>query len=152
MDSTTTLATVMQHAQSQRDQALGSVRQAESAASAAREQATQLQTYRGEYRERWTTRFQQSGTVELLNCYHGFAGRLDQAISMQLQTAHQAERRLQQAQALLLTRELRVAAVTKLMERRHAEQLRSQGRREQRQLDESAARQALGSRRHSTAA
>lgn len=140
MDSLATLATVLQHAQNERDQALLALRKAEATAQAARQQGEQLHHYRGEYRERWSARFRESGPVELLHCYRGFAGRLDQAITMQTQTTAQAEQRLLKARDVLLAKEQRVAAVTKLIERRQAELLRAAERREQRQTDETASR------------
>jgi len=140
MDSLATLATVLQHAQTERDQALAAMRQAEAAAEAARQQHAQLHSYRSEYRERWTSRFRQQGTVELLHCYQGFAGRLDQAITLQNRSADQADQRLQKARELLLAKEQRMAAVGKLIERRRAELHRINERREQRQTDETAAR------------
>jgi flagellar protein FliJ len=146
MDSLTTLATVLQHAQAERDQALGALRQAEDAAEAARNQSHSLEAYRGEYRARWTDRFRQDTTVELLHCYQGFAGRLDQAITLQSRATEQADRRVQQARELLMTREQRVAAVTKLMERRRNELQRAASRREQRQLDETASRLGMAAR------
>lgn len=140
MDSLATLATVLQHAQTERDQALAALRQAEAAAKAAHQQHEQLHSYRGEYRERWTQRFRQQGTVELLHCYQGFAGRLDQAITLQNQSADQADVRLQKARELLLAKEQRMAAVGKLIERRRTELQRINERREQRQTDETASR------------
>jgi len=140
MDSLNTLTTVLQHAQGERDQALAALRQAEAADLAARGQASTLQNYRGEYRERWTARFREEGTVELLHCYQGFSQRLDQAIGMQSQATEQTARRVQQARELLLAREQRVAAVTKLIERRRRDLQLVASRREQRQSDETAAR------------
>lgn len=140
MDSLATLAAVLQHAQTERDQALAALRQAEAAAKAAHQQHEQLHSYRGEYRERWTQRFRQQGTVELLHCYQGFAGRLDQAITLQNQSADQADVRLQKARELLLAKEQRMAAVGKLIERRRTELQRINERREQRQTDETASR------------
>jgi len=149
MDSLATLATVLQHAQTERDQALTALRHAEAAALAAREQHAQLHSYRGEYRERWTQRFRQQGTVELLHCYQGFAGRLDHAITLQNQSAEQADARLQKARELLLAKEQRMAAVGKLIERRRIELHRIAERREQRQTDETAARLGMARRQAS---
>lgn len=140
MDSLATLATVLQHAQSERDQAVAALRQAEAAAQAAQQQNAQLQTYRGEYHERWSSQFRHEATVPLLECYQGFGGRLDQAITMQTHTATQADTRVQKAREVVLAKELRVAAVTKLIERRRAELQHMAARRDQRQTDETAAR------------
>ncbi|WP_234413880.1 flagellar export protein FliJ [Ideonella sp. A 288] len=141
LDSIATLNTLLQHATHERDTALAALQQAEAAAEAARRQAEQLLGYRVEYRERWGSHFRGSGTIELLHCYQGFAGRLDQAIGQQDQAVKNAEARVERARALCVAREQRVAAVRKLIERRRAELDRAAGRREQRQLDEAAARQ-----------
>ncbi len=149
MDTITTLSTLLQLAQTERDAAAQALRQAESAARAAQAQSDQLIDYRGEYRQRWTARFQQSGTTLLLQCYHGFAERLDQAIAQQSHNTVQARSRLQRAERLLLAREQRVAAVGKLIERRRVAAQLLESRREQRQLDEAAAR--LGAAAHHAA-
>ena len=134
------LNTLLHHARSERDAAALALRQAESAAWAAQAQADQLAGYRGQYHQRWSTRFTEPGTPTLLNCYHGFSGRLDQAITQQSHSAGQAQTRLQRAAALLLAREQRLAAVGKLIERRRAAAGLAAERSERRQLDESAAR------------
>ena len=139
-ESIDTLTTVLEHARSERDAALHAMQLAERAAAAAQEQASQLQAYRVEYHQRWTGRFRQAGSVELLQCYQGFSGRLDQAISLQTDSVKHAQARLDRARALLLTRETRVAAVGKLIERRQNELRLATDRREQRQTDETAAR------------
>lgn len=140
LNSLKTLATVLEHAQAERDRAAAAWRQAEAAARSAQGQADTLNTYRGEYEQRWTGRFQQEGSAQLLHCYQGFAGRLDQAITLQSQSAVQAAQRLNQARELLLEREQRVAAITKLIERRRRELAHMAARREQHQVDETAAR------------
>jgi flagellar FliJ protein len=140
MRSTETLETVLEHARAERDAAFAGLRQAEAAAAAARGQAEQLETYRADYRRRWTGRFRESGTIGLLQCVQGFAGRLDQAIAMQSDAVRQSEARVERARAALLERERRVAAVEKLIARRQAEIRLDADRREQRQTDETAAR------------
>lgn len=140
MDSLRTLATVLEHAERERDDAMARLRQAETALRNAQTQAEQLRQYRGEYQQRWNERFRQPGTIELLHCVQGFGQRLDQAVTMQSHSASQAESRLAQARELLLAREQRVAAVRKLIERRQGELRRVAERRDQRQTDEAAAR------------
>jgi flagellar FliJ protein len=149
MDSIATLNTVLEHARSQRDAALAALRRAQASAEAARTQADQLGGYRCEYRQRWTERFREPGSIELLQCVQGFAGRLDQAIAMQSNTVRQTELRLQQARELVLAREQRVAAIGKLIERRLAEARRDADRREQRQLDEASTRIGMAARKAS---
>lgn len=140
------LQTLLGHAERERDTALGGLRQAEEVAARARAQAAQLEQYRAEYRQRWGERFAQSGTVELLQCHHGFGQRLDQAIEQQARQCQQAEHRVSQAQALLLQREQRLAAVRKLIERRVVAAQRVVERRDQKRSDEAAQRAAWATR------
>ncbi|NRF68502.1 flagellar export protein FliJ [Aquincola sp. S2] len=137
---TTPLSTLLEHAEAERDAAITVLRNAEAAAAHAQAQAEQLQTYRSQYQQRWSTQFRQAGSIELLQCYQGFGQRLDQAITQQSHTAAQAQNRVAQARAVLLEREQRVAAVRKLIERRGQEQRRVDDRREQRSTDEAASR------------
>ena len=146
MDSLEPLNTVLEHARSERDVAQAAMRQADAAHAAARAQAEQLDSYRADYRQRWTERLRGVNSVELLQCYQGFSGRLDQAITMQSHSVRQAEVRLQRAREMLLAKEQRVAAIGKLIERRAAEARLHADRREQRQLDEAAARMSSSRR------
>ena len=133
-----TLATVLEHAERERDQAQAALRRAEDLARHAQLQAEQLQAYRGEYRQRWALQFRQRGTMDIVQCYQSFTQRLDEALAQQqLQVANAQEQVLRARQRLLAT-ETRVASVRKLMERRRAEQQLTQDRRDQRQTDETA--------------
>lgn len=140
------LQTLLQRAESERDTSAQALRQAEALVSQADEQGRALNTYRGEYDQRWTARFQESGTPELLHCHRGFGQRLDQAIAhQQLNTQHLGNR-VQQARNLLLAREQRVAAVRKLIARRQTELQAIASRRDQRTTDEAAQRAASAQR------
>lgn len=139
-DTLATLGTVLQHAESERDQAVLLLRQADGSARAAQGQCDQLHHYRGDYQRRWTQRFGESGAIELLHCYRGFTLRLDQAIEQQTLIAAQATARAEQARAALVQREQRVASVRKLIERRQAEMQLKAHRRDQKTSDESAQR------------
>jgi flagellar FliJ protein len=136
------LNTLLGHAEQARDAAAAGLRQVEALVAQAEQQAKALHESRGEYDQRWTTRFQQAGTPELLHCHRGFGQRLDQAISHQQTNTRHLGQRLAQARSLLLTREQRVAAVRKLIERRQAEMLAVANRRDQRATDEAAQRAA----------
>jgi flagellar FliJ protein len=151
MNSIAMLQTLLQRAEADRDTALGVLRQAEALVQQAEAQARQLNDYRSEYDLRWTDRFRQSGTPELLHCRRGFGQRLDQAIAHQHTNTHQLGNRVQQAREVLLAREQRVAAVRKLIERRRAELLKIAARRDQRHTDEAAQRASSG-RSHPLAA
>ena len=80
--------------------------------------------------------------MDIVGCYQNFGQRLDQAIGQQAGIADYADQRLSAARDVLRERELRVASVRKLIERRRAEAMRSQMRQEQRATDEQAARAA----------
>ena len=140
------LRPVLAHAEAERDAALAAVRAAEQAAARSQAQADQLQEYRGEFRDRWRTRFASEGTTTLLQCRHGFGQRLDQAIDQQGQQCQASARKLEQARERLQQREMRLAAVRKLIERRLAEVERADQRRDQKQTDEAAQRAAWPAR------
>ncbi|MCK6421557.1 MAG: flagellar export protein FliJ [Aquabacterium sp.] len=146
MQSLATLQTLLQQAEAERDAAQALLAQLERARAQAEAQAEQLTQYREQYQQRWSAQFRRSGAIELLQCYQGFSGRLDQACSMQGQAADQALVRVDQARAELIAREQRVAAVRKLIERRQTEQHRRAERREQVASDEAAARSFSASR------
>jgi flagellar FliJ protein len=140
LQSIALLHTLLQRAESERDTAALALRQAEALVAQSEEQGRALHSYRGEYDQRWTTRFQDSGTPELLHCHRGFGQRLDQAIDHQQRNTQHLGNRVQQARNLLLAREQRVAAVRKLISRRQAELLAMANRRDQRTTDEAAQR------------
>jgi flagellar FliJ protein len=134
------LNTLLEHAQSERDQALAALREAEGRALAAQQQHEQLLNYRGDYQKRWSQQFAASAAIEILHCYQSFHDRLDQAITQQSFATSQCSSAVERARQLLLERELRVASVRKLMERRgQALQLQAE-RRDQKTTDEAAQR------------
>lgn len=102
-------------------------------------QRDQLTSYRTEYQQRWTLQFRQAAAIEVVQSYQTFMQRLDQALTQLHQQAQDADTQAQQARALLLERETRVASVRKLLERRAAEQQRHEAARDQRRSDEAAA-------------
>ncbi|MCH7345846.1 flagellar export protein FliJ [Pelomonas sp. CA6] len=138
-----TLQVLLERAEAERDEALRQLQDAQSRAQAARSQHDQLSQYRGEYQQRWTQQFAQRTTTQILGCYQNFGLRLDQAIQQQQHVASFADQRLEGARERLRERELRVASVRKLIERRRGEALRKQLRQEQKATDEQAARAAL---------
>ena len=146
LNSIALLQTLLHRAEAERDTAALALRQAEDLVAQADQQDQALRNYRGEYDQRWTARFQESGTPELLHCHRGFGQRLDQAIAhQQLNTQHLGNR-VQQARNLLLAREQRVAAVRKLIARRESELQAIASRRDQRTTDEAAQRAASAQR------
>lgn len=140
MDRQQLLQTLLEHEQARRDEALLQWREAQRQADAARDQADALVTYRSEYRKRWAAQFAKAAPIEIVRCYHGFVERLEQAIeSQQLQVTGSAER-MAAALARLRHREMKLATVRRLIERRQQAQALAQQRRDQKTTDEAAQR------------
>ena len=140
MNSIALLQTLLQRAEAERDTAALTLRQAEALVQQAQEQGQALNSYRGEYDQRWSAHFAQSGTTALLHCHRGFGQRLNVAIGQQQLNVQQLGNRVAQARSLLVAREQRVAAVGKLIGRRQAELLAMANRRDQRNTDDAAQR------------
>lgn len=137
-----TLKTLLEQAETERNQALAAFNQSRARCDAERTQATQLDTYRADYEQRWSLRFTQGAALEIVRCYRGFADRLEVAITQQGHAIAQAQAALARAGDALTAHELRVASVRKLIERRQQEARRSADRREQAANDEMAQRVA----------
>lgn len=146
MDRLPLLATLLDREERRRDAALIEWRDATRLAEQARQQADALQTYRDDYRQRWSAQFKQSATMEILRCYQGFIERLDQAITAQQAQVVLSGQRAEQSQARLHQRETRVAMVRKLIERRRLAQRQQSDRRDQKACDEAAQRQGWEAR------
>jgi flagellar protein FliJ len=138
--SSSALRTLLEQAETERDAALARMLQADEAARQARAQAEQLHAYREDYRRRAPALNGRSASIELLRCHQGFMQRLDQAIDQQRGQLARIEQQATEQREVLMEREVRVASVKKLMERRAQEAQRQAARVEQRQTDESALR------------
>ena len=136
------LLALLAQAQAERDGALAKHQQAQVTHRSAQSQASQLSDYRSDYEQRWTTRFTVEGSAELLQCYQGFANRLTQAVDHQGRMIDQTAAAVERSRLELARQELRVASVSKLIERRLAELKRVGERREQKQHDEWTSRAA----------
>ena len=123
-----------------RDEVQSILRSAHANLDAQRQQADGLKTYRSEYCAKWSANFQQAAQMEILRSYHGFLARLDQAITQQANVVAHAQRAVDAAKQRLLEKEIRVKTVERLIERRKALLARIVDRREQKNLDEMAAR------------
>lgn len=140
--STATLAALLEHAEAERDAARARAQQADDAVRRARAQAEQLHGYREDYRRRAPALNGRSASIELLRCHQGFTQRLDQALAQQLEQLSRVEQHALALREALLDSERRVAAVSKLVERRALELQHHQRRAEQRHSDEAALRLA----------
>ncbi len=135
-----TLRTLLEREEAERDQALKRLQHAEDQARRARAQAELLAGYRADTRQRWGERLAAGGSVPVVQCYHGFMDRLQQAIAQQQGEVERAQARVEQCRAELAAQQLRVASVRKLIERRQLEALGLVRRREQKASDEAASR------------
>jgi flagellar protein FliJ len=138
------LLTLLSHTERERHAAMAEAKRIEQEHRNATRQAEQLHTYRRDYEQRWSSQFSRSGDIAIVHCYQGFVARLGQAIEAQERVTLLAAHRLEQAQATWQEQEMRVASVRKLIERRSREQRGADDRREQKQLDEHAARLLWG--------
>ena len=136
---TQAMLSLLEHAQSQRDEAMAEMLQAEAALRQARLQLDQLQDYHADYAQRAPTHGGRSASIELLRSHHAFMERLDQALALQQSQVQSTEVQLQQRKQTLTEREIRVASVRKLLERRGEVQQRSFARQEQSRSDEATA-------------
>ena len=135
---TQTLNTLLEHAKKERDEAMLALQQAEDAERRQREQMAQLQVYHADYTVRTPGLGGSAAPIEQLRSHHAFMQRLVQALSQQQQQVLAAGSQVALRRQHLLARELRVASVSKLVERRQQEQARSSARLEQNRSDEAA--------------
>ncbi len=134
------LLTMLRQAEDERDRCAAAWFVAQNAHASIEAQYEQLLAYRREYETRWIHQFSEVGQIELVRSYHGFMVRLTQAVEHQQGTVQAAAARAAQARAQLQQREMRVAAVRKLIERREQIARTEAGRREQKFNDEMASR------------
>ena len=142
MDRMQILQTLIEREQRRRDEALRDLREAERQAQAAQQQVQSLLDYRSQYHQRWAEQFAKSAPIEIVRCYHGFVERLEQAIATQQMAAAQAGGRQLGAQQRLRLRELKLATVRRLIERRQQTALRQGQRHDQKISDEASQRRA----------
>jgi flagellar FliJ protein len=135
-----TLQLLLEKERRKRDEAQAVVRAACANVEAQKAQGDSLAQYRGEYCAKWSAKFQQGSSMEILRAYHGFMARLDQAITQQQAVVAHAQRGVDAARERLVEREIRLAVVERLIERRREQMARIQDRREQKNLDEMAVR------------
>ena len=142
MDRLPLLRTLQEQEQQRRDAAMLQWREAQRAAEAARDQADALVTYRSEYRKRWAAQFAKAAPIEIVRCYHGFVERLEQAIVSQQGQVRGSSERLAQALQRLRHREMKLATVQRLIERRLQAQALVAQRRDQKATDEAGQRRS----------
>ncbi len=140
------LMSLLAQTERERDEALKNHQRLDAAFQAAQQQAEQLLSYRRDYEQRWSAQFSKLGQMPLVHCYQNFDERLTQAVQYQQSAVQQAQAQAEQSRNLWHEREIRVASVRKLIERRLQEQQRDADRRDQKATDEFAARSSWGHR------
>lgn len=105
----------------------------------ARQQLEQLQSYAADTAGRWSVASQASATPQIIGHYYQFMERLEQTIDMQQAAIADVLRQREAARQVLLEVEVRMAGLTRLLEKRRSEMARTHALREQRQSDELAA-------------
>jgi flagellar protein FliJ len=134
-----TLNVLLQHSEGQRDEAMLALQQIEAQERQLAQQAEQLHGYRTEYQQRHPALVGGSTTVAALRTHQSFMARLDQAVQQQALQLKQAQTRAAARRSDLLTLEVRVASVRKLLERRAKSHALSAARQDQRLSDDAAA-------------
>lgn len=105
----------------------------------ARQQLEQLQSYAADTAGRWSVASQVSATPQIIAHYYQFMERLEQTIDMQQAAIADVQRQRETARQVLLEIEIRIAGLSRLLERRRSETARTHALRDQRQSDELAA-------------
>ena len=101
-------------------------------------QLDQLETYAADAQARWSASAQVSMTPELLRHHYQFMDRLRQAISLQQSSIADVNAQLEVHRQQLITAELALSSLQKLLQRKQTEISHAQARREQKQTDEMA--------------
>lgn len=143
---TRALDILLQHAEQARDQAQADCQQAQARLRALQQQAEQLQTYQRDTQARDPARDGRSSGIHELLTHRSFMERLHQALQLLQGQIDHAELQNQAYQADLLARELRLAQVQKLKDRRQLENQRLQDHQEQRRSDDAAQQRLLHAR------
>ena len=142
MADVSTLQLLLEQAERTRDEALVALQQAQQRAAQAHAQHRDLGDYQQQYDQRWFGQFREGAAVQIVQAHQQFGLRLTDAIGQQASMATLLDARLQTARLQLQEREMKVASVRKLIERRQAEALVLQMRAEQKTSDEFAAQRA----------
>jgi flagellar FliJ protein len=136
----TGLIALLEQAQKSRDEVFSQVENARRAHEQARQQLQSLHDFRQQYQDRWRQQFSQGSGMEIMRSYQEFMNRMSEAEVEQARRVEMALSSLERLRAVLIERERKVAAVTKLMERRASEQSLKEQRRDQKATDEMASR------------
>lgn len=144
MSSLNALMIAIEMAVRKRDEARNALRERQRAHDAAKTQMEQLEGYAAEMQQRWGASEGASMKPEVMFHHRQFMARLQHAMDVQLKVMADQTIRLETAQKALMTTELRLSSLNKVVETRRRDMALAQMRREQKQTDERAALQFIG--------
>lgn len=134
------LHSLLEQAVAERDEARDALMRATQAQSQAEGQLQQLQAFGNDYDQRWQQQFRSGAAIEVMRCYQDFTRRLHQATDQQRHNSKLAAGQVERARERLVAREMRVASVRALIERREQEARQAAARQDQKLTDEAASR------------
>jgi flagellar FliJ protein len=141
MSTLRALALAIDLATEKRDEAGRQLMQAQRTYQFALNQLGQLESYAADSESRWLSAAQVSVDTGVLQHHYQFMDRLRHAIGLQDGVLADQQRQMEAARQRVQEAEARLAGLKKVMARKQMEQLRTQARREQKQMDEFAAMQ-----------
>ncbi len=134
------LTALLEQAETARDEALSQFESGRKAHEVARQQLQSLHDFRQDYQQRWQQQFRQASGMEIMRSYQDFMARMSEAELEQQRRLEQAQSHQERCRVMLIERERKVAAVSKLMQRRADEHALKEQRRDQKATDETASR------------
>lgn len=141
MSTLRALALAIDLATEKRDEAGRQLMQAQRTYQLALNQLGQLESYAADSEARWLSAAQVSVDTGVLQHHYQFMDRLRHAIGLQDGVLADQQRQMEAARQRVQETEARLAGLKKVMARKQMEQLKTQARREQKQMDEFAAMQ-----------
>ena len=141
MSTLSALALAIELATEKRDEAGRQLMQAQRTYQSALNQLGQLESYAADSEARWLSAAQVSVDTGVLQHHYQFMDRLRHAIGLQDGVLVDQQRQMEAARQRVQETEARLAGLKKVMARKQMEQLKTQARREQKQMDEFAAMQ-----------
>lgn len=139
MSALNALMVAVSVAERKRDDARQQLQYAQAAHQAAQGQLSQLEGYAQETQERWGAKEGAHLKPEVMHHHYQFMGRLGHAAGLQSGVVADHAQRVESASQQLVTAELRLASLRKVLEARRREMELQQARRDQKQTDERAA-------------
>ena len=138
MSNLSSLLVAVNLAMRQRDDARKALQAALAAQQAAKAQLEQLNDYARETEARWGVRADADFKPEVMYHHIQFMGRLGHAAGLQTTVVGDHEGRVNMARQTLLQAELRLASLSKVVDKRRSDIELANARREQKQTDERA--------------